>query len=120
MSVLTTTVIERDHAITRPGDDSNGMGSETGRMPYSHTADRALAAAEDSEPELTSTLQFRRTLGHFASGVAVVTGVVDDLPIGMSVSSWLRFAPCTRSISPLPSSKRSRNATASTPRMSTT
>lgn len=43
-------------------------------------------AARDVRPELIA--RFRQTAGHFATGVAVLTSVHEDEPIGMTVQSF--------------------------------
>ncbi|MHB8340777.1 MAG: flavin reductase family protein [Mycobacteriales bacterium] len=69
-------------------------------------------AGQSSEPDLADAMRhvdsthFRRVLGHFASGIAVITAVDEDGPAGLSCQSFtsvsldpplVSFAPSKRS-----------------------
>ena len=42
----------------------------------------------DATPELTAAMRFRRVLGHFPTGVALITAMTPDGPAGMAVNSF--------------------------------
>jgi flavin reductase (DIM6/NTAB) family NADH-FMN oxidoreductase RutF len=81
-------------ATVRPGRLSRGRGrtlaraGTTGKSPATRAGPDRNIEAYPSPGQMIDESEFRRVMGHFATGVAVVTSYRDDgSPIGLTVSA---------------------------------
>ena len=80
---------------TRPGGSPKPSGSRT--YPRPRNPSRSTSARpEDGDVSGLDQARFREVLGHFATGITVVTALEDGVPVGFTCQSFATLSPRSR------------------------